>query len=736
MKPLPGPSETARPALWGGVEATVNRVGDLYLDQCRRNGHRRRLDDLDKFAEMGVSALRHAVLWETAVAEGGLGFAEAPLARLRALGVEPIVGLVHHGSGPRETNLLEASFAEGLAQHAAAVARRFPWVRDYTPVNEPLTTARFSGLYGHWYPHACCEEAFARALINECRATVLAMRAIRAINPEARLIQTEDMGVTYSTPKLAYQAEYENERRWLGFDLLLGRVDEDHPFHERLLDLGVKEEELAFFRENPTPPSVVGLDYYVTSDRFLDERLALYPAVCHGGNERQAYADTEAARARPEGITGHREILQMAWARYGIPVAFTEVHLGGAREEQLRWLKEAWNASCSARQSGVDACAVTVWSLLGAYDWNSLVTQDRGHYEPGAFDLSGGAPRPTAIYAMARGLAHEGAYHHPVIEQPGWWRRADRLLPSIADLAPSIAVGSGPTTPTTSPPSPAAPLLIVGAGGTLGRAFAIVCAARGIATRALSRAELDIADVAAVAALVEKERPWAVVNAAGYVDIDQAEIEHQRCFRENVTGPLVLAQICAAHGVPFVTFSSDLVFDGLRRAPYVESDRPSPVNTYGRSKHEAERAVLAACPSALVIRTSAFFGPWDMSNFVHHVLDTVGHRKAFFALEDVTVSPTYVPDLVHASVDLLVDGERGLWHVTNEGSVTWLELAREVASLAGFDPGLVAGQPLAHAGLSAPRPSFTPMRTERGWTLPPLSDALGRYVRERTGRTH
>ena len=113
------------------------------------------------------------------------------------------------------------------------------------------------------------------------------------------------------------------------------------------------------------------------------------------------------------------------------------------------------------------------------------------------------------------------------------------------------------------------------------------------------------------------------------------------------------------------------------------------------------------------------------------MLGALGERVPFLALEDVTVSPTYVPDLVDACLDLLIDGERGLWHIANDGSVTWLEVARAVAELAGLDSTLVRGRTLAEAGLTAPRPAFTAMRSERGWSLPSLEDALGRYLRER-----
>src|SRR5690606_6638122 len=131
--------------------------------QLDANGHRERLEDLELFAGTGIRRLRQAVLWERhAGHRPDWQQADAALARLRSLGIEPIVGLVHHGSGPPGTSLVDDSFAPGLAAHAARVARRYPWVERYTPVNEPLTTARFSGLYGLWYPHGRDNATFAR----------------------------------------------------------------------------------------------------------------------------------------------------------------------------------------------------------------------------------------------------------------------------------------------------------------------------------------------------------------------------------------------------------------------------------------------------------------------------------------------------------------------------------------------------------------------------------------------
>ncbi len=417
--------------LWGGVECTVNRVGDRYHDQLVETGHSNRIDDLERFAELGVAALRYPVLWERTAPNGtrnvNWSWTDARLNRLRDRGIKPIAGLVHHGSGPHWTSLIEGSFIAGLSEYAGAVAERYPWIEAYTPVNEPLTTARFSGLYGHWYPHARSDEAFATALIVQCLAIAASMQRIRQVNPDAKLLLTEDLAKIHSTPLLAGQARFENLRRWLSIDLLMGRVDPHHELWSYLAKTPQLRNWLKRLVDEPMPPDVLGFNYYLTSERMLDEHVDAYPIWSHGGNGKQRYADIEAVRVRAEGIDGVKKLLAEAWERYRVPMVISEVHLCGECSNQIRWVVDTWRDAHTLRAQGVDLRAMTIWSLLGCTDWSSLCTRRNGHYEPGVFDVRSGEPKATELAAIIAQLSRGELPSLEGVPAHGWWQTDQRL---------------------------------------------------------------------------------------------------------------------------------------------------------------------------------------------------------------------------------------------------------------------------------------------------------------------
>jgi dTDP-4-dehydrorhamnose reductase len=328
---------------------------------------------------------------------------------------------------------------------------------------------------------------------------------------------------------------------------------------------------------------------------------------------------------------------------------------------------------------------------------------------------------------MLRALASGDEPGHPVLAAPGWWRRPERLLYPPVD-GPRGALA--PAAPARTRSQPARPVVILGATGTLGREFARLCAQRGLPCALLSRRELDLTEDKTLAEPLDRLRPWAVVNAAGYTRVEDAERRPELCRRVNADGPARLAAACARRGIALLAVSSDLVFDGDRAVPYGEGDAVAPLNAYGRSKAEMETRVREAHPGALVVRTGPIFGPWDGSDSLTIALRTLASGHRLVAADDAITSPTYVPDLVHAALDLLIDGERGLWHLANAGAITWADLARRAAALAGLDPEGVEGRPTSLLGPAAPRPRYSVLGSERGALLPTLDDALARYLCE------
>jgi dTDP-4-dehydrorhamnose reductase len=681
-----------------------------------------RPDDLERLAGLGVTALRYPVLWESFAQndrrEALWDWHDERLGRLRRLGVRPIVGLVHHGSGPAPTNLLDPAFAAGLADHAREAATRFPWVEDWTPVNEPLTTARFSALYGHWYPHLRDETAFWTALLNQIDAIREAMKAIRLTVPAARLVQTEDLGHTDATPQRADQASFDNQRRWATWDVLAGRMIPGHALWDHLNLLGLTDR-LRAIALAPCPPDILGLNHYLTSDRFLDHRLDRHAPSTHGMCATGPLADIEAVRAvpHPPGLEG---AIRAAWERYRVPIVLTEVHNGCTREEQMRWLDDAWTTATALREEGIRIEAVTAWSLFGAFDWNSLLTRSDGHYESGAFDVRGVEPRETAIAPMMRAIAAGTRPDHPVLEGRGWWRRPGRLNREAIESAPLDL-------PQTRS---ARPLLIVGSTGTLGRAFAGACSLRDIDHRLVGRDIVDLNDTMMIADALDRLRPWAVINCAGWVRVDEAEGRADDCFAANFRGCVELATACAQRDIHYSCFSSDLVFDGHGQRTYIESDAPAPLNIYGESKARAEVGVLEAGGRALVIRTASFFSPYDPHNFAMHLVATLHSERAFRAVGDCITSPTYVPDLVRATLDLVIDDERGIWHLTSDGAFSWAQFAHAVAEAMDLRTSLIETVSIDDMHWPARRPRHAPMSSERGLIMPSLASAIDRFARQ------
>ncbi|HEY6780619.1 MAG TPA: dTDP-4-dehydrorhamnose reductase [Thermoleophilaceae bacterium] len=267
-------------------------------------------------------------------------------------------------------------------------------------------------------------------------------------------------------------------------------------------------------------------------------------------------------------------------------------------------------------------------------------------------------------------------------------------------------------------------VLIAGAGGMLGRD---VVRSAGPAAVALTRAQLDVTDAALVASTVARVRPDVVINCAAFTDVDGAESDPDAARRVNVDG----ARNVAAAAPRVIHVSTDYVFDGRAREPYVESDPVDPVSVYGQTKLEGERAVAAANPNHLIVRTAWLFGVHG-PNFVETMLRLGRERGRARVVDDQIGCPTYTGHLAAGLLELAARERTGVQHLAGRGAVSWHGFARAIFDAAGLDVEL---EPCTTAEFPrpAPRPAWSVLGTEHvaAPTLPAWHEGLQAYLAER-----
>jgi dTDP-4-dehydrorhamnose reductase len=274
-------------------------------------------------------------------------------------------------------------------------------------------------------------------------------------------------------------------------------------------------------------------------------------------------------------------------------------------------------------------------------------------------------------------------------------------------------------------------VMITGAGGMLGRDLVAACRKRGHEVVALGHAGLDITDPPAVGEALRRHRPDAVANCAAYTDVDGAESEEEAAMRINDGGAGLLAAAAAAVGAKVLYPSSDYVFDGRQRRPYVESDLTHATSAYGRSKQAGETAVAAANPRHFIVRTSWLFGLGGR-NFVETML-RIGHQQPeVVVVSDQVGCPTYTGHLAAALAELLEAEEFGIHHIAAQDPCSWFDFAVEIFDQAAVDCRVLGGRTEMLAR-PAPRPSYSVLGTERrrARRLPDWRTGLASYLAER-----
>lgn len=275
-------------------------------------------------------------------------------------------------------------------------------------------------------------------------------------------------------------------------------------------------------------------------------------------------------------------------------------------------------------------------------------------------------------------------------------------------------------------------ILVTGAGGMLGRDIEVAARNAGHEVIACTRLDLDITDAEAVRERLQRDRPAIVFNCAAWTDVDGAEAAEEEATKINAEGAGIVATEAAEVGAEIIQISTDYVFDGSKRTPYVEDDPTAPLSAYGRSKLAGERAVAAANRRHFIVRTSWLYGTGG-SNFVETMLRLAGDHGEVLVVHDQVGSPTYTWHLAYGLLRLIEKAAYGVHHMTAQGSCSWFEFAREIFDQAGVECRVLSST-TEMLGRPAPRPAYSVLRSARNKEikLPTWRDGLAGYLAQRT----
>lgn len=280
-------------------------------------------------------------------------------------------------------------------------------------------------------------------------------------------------------------------------------------------------------------------------------------------------------------------------------------------------------------------------------------------------------------------------------------------------------------------------VLLFGGYGQLGSEIRRLWAGREIESPL--HADADITDPEAVARAFEASRPALVVNCAAFHNVERCEVEPAQAFAANAVAVNALAERCMQAGIPFVTFSTDYVFDGELGRAYTERDAPHPISVYAASKYAGELLVARLRSHAYVIRTCGVYGTRVSSTkgytFIDRIVSQAKEGRELRIVRDQTVSPTYAADLARAVEQLIASGAPpGVYHAVNEGAVTWYEYAAETLRQAGIAAAI---EPVSSSEWNSRvrRPAFSALENANlhglGIRLPSWRDGIAAYLRDK-----
>jgi len=354
-----------------GIENSYPTIaGGRRIDQMEKCGHYQRWEeDFALVREMGCDALRYGPPYyrvHAAPDRFDWSTADDPMNRLRELGIEVVADLCHFGVPDWLGGFQDAAFPVLFAEYARAFARRYPWVRCFTPINEIFICASFSALRGWWNECEVSDAAFARAVRNLCMAHELAIEAIVAERPDAIIVQAESIEHFHHESNAARaEADRLNALKFLPLDLTLGQ--ELSPGMAHFLNQhGVTSNDLSFFREKRVPGQRwIGMDYYATCEHRV--------------------ASTGRRRTNRTGL-GLRELATAYYRRYGKPLMHCETNRTSRFAPE--WLRQQWGEVAALRAAGIPVRGFTWYSLTDQIDWHHALRYERNEvHSVGLYDL-------------------------------------------------------------------------------------------------------------------------------------------------------------------------------------------------------------------------------------------------------------------------------------------------------------------------------------------------------------
>lgn len=343
--------------------------GERPIDEYELTEHYDRWhDDLGLAVDAGAELVRWGVPWHRVQPEPGRwdwSWVDRVMDRFAELHLRPIVDLMHYGTPLwLENQFANPDYPKLVAEYSAAVAERYAHlgVADYTPVNEPMIHALFSGEYAYWPPYLSGPRGLTTMAGQLARGFVLAQRAIADVLGDRAVFVHVDAGMRYvgdtDAPEHRDHAARLKEQVFLVEDLVTGRVGPGHPLASHLRANGFSDDDFAWFTEAPVQPDVMGVNYYPRHSTEVFEA-----GVFHGGGFR------DPRPTRDDGVTGMIALLREAHARYGAPVMLTETCVTGSVKERIDWLDESVAALHELRAAGVPVIGYTWWPLFDMYEW-------------------------------------------------------------------------------------------------------------------------------------------------------------------------------------------------------------------------------------------------------------------------------------------------------------------------------------------------------------------------------